>query len=397
MFKKVIFFKLVFVTVLSVFCPAVSAEAFIKLDQHSYGPRESIVVSVSDITAQMINEAAWIAIFRIDATYDEFEYDWANLNEEAKEYVLEAPINTGAYEVRLFKDGSSTDMSFIMSAPFNVEDSADMKNPENNMLKPMIPVTPDTVASSAPDSVTLPSHGGSFTTLAVASGVKLAWGPIADAVGYRIYRSATQGVEGISITDFPIASLSYVDVNVDANTTYCYMLRAVMKEANAITLEHEILSEPFIMGCVKTGDTILGGSISDMYGTTKNVVLMKVNDPFMSVNGVRQEIDPGRGTAPQIIFGRTIVPIRAIIETMLGTINWEDATQKITLNANGHSVIMWLNKKEIIVDGQNQMMDVTPVSINGRTMVPVRFAAENVGCFVDWIASTSEIVVVFFS
>jgi len=28
-------------------------------------------------------------------------------------------------------------------------------------------------------------------------------------------------------------------------------------------------------------------------------------------------------------------------------------------------------------------------------MVPVRFAAENVGCAVDWIASTNEIVIVF--
>jgi hypothetical protein len=43
------------------------------------------------------------------------------------------------------------------------------------------------------------------------------------------------------------------------------------------------------------------------------------------------------------------------------------------------------------------MMDVAPMTINDRTMVPVRFAAENVGCIVDWIGSTSEIVIVFFT
>jgi len=32
--------------------------------------------------------------------------------------------------------------------------------------------------------------------------------------------------------------------------------------------------------------------------------------PFMTVNGVRKEIDPGRGTVPVIVNSRTLVPIR---------------------------------------------------------------------------------------
>jgi hypothetical protein len=123
---------------------------------------------------------------------------------------------------------------------------------------------------------------------------------------------------------------------------------------------------------------------------------MKVDDPNMSVNGVEQEVDDGRGTAPIVINGRTMVPIRAVIEAMSGTVGWDAGTQKITLAAGGYTVEMWLNRKDLIVDGAPKEMDIAPSTVNDRTIVPVRFAAENVGCVVDWIASTQEIVVVFF-
>jgi len=45
----------------------------------------------------------------------------------------------------------------------------------------------------------------------------------------------------------------------------------------------------------------------------------------MTVNNVSQEIDPGRSTKPVIIpeWSRTVVPIRAIVEALGGTISWE--------------------------------------------------------------------------
>jgi len=132
-------------------------------------------------------------------------------------------------------------------------------------------------------------------------------------------------------------------------------------------------------------------------GKIQNTIQMDVNNPYMIVNGATQEIDPGRGTTPQIINSRTLVPIRAIIESMGGTVEWEAASEKITLTVNGHIISMWLNKKELAVDGKSQIMDVVPVSINGRTMVPVRFAAENAGCEVEWIESTKTVFLVYYT
>jgi len=58
-------------------------------------------------------------------------------------------------------------------------------------------------------------------------------------------------------------------------------------------------------------------------------------------------------------------------------------------------VVMWLNNREIIVDGEAKNMDVAPQTINDRTMVPVRFVAENIGCQIAWIGSTQEVIIVF--
>jgi hypothetical protein len=125
-------------------------------------------------------------------------------------------------------------------------------------------------------------------------------------------------------------------------------------------------------------------------------IIMKMNEPEMYVNMELQEIDPGRGTTPVSMNGRTMVPIRAIIEALGGSIDWDGATEKITMEANGHKVEMWLNKTDYVADGQNKTMDAAPVSVNGRTLVPLRAAAENVGCTVDWDPETQMIFVEYY-
>jgi len=122
-----------------------------------------------------------------------------------------------------------------------------------------------------------------------------------------------------------------------------------------------------------------------------NLITLKIDDPYMYVNGSKQEIDPGRGTVPMIMDGRTILPIRAIVEAMGGTAVWDDGNKSITLDANGHKVVMWLNQANFVADGKSLTIDVPPVSINGRTMIPLRFAGENLGCDVVWLPDTRGI------
>jgi hypothetical protein len=123
--------------------------------------------------------------------------------------------------------------------------------------------------------------------------------------------------------------------------------------------------------------------------------MIQLDNPNMSVDGVSMEIDTGRGTTPITIAGRTMVPIRAVVEAMGGTVEWDGSTQKITLKARGNTVEMWMGKTDININGVATKMDVAPASRNSRTFVPVRFAAENLNCKVDWINSTKEAVIVY--
>jgi uncharacterized repeat protein (TIGR02543 family) len=142
---------------------------------------------------------------------------------------------------------------------------------------------------------------------------------------------------------------------------------------------------------VTAGITLYAKWTASAAQSTGNLITLKIDDPYMYVNGVKQEIDPGRGTAPMIVGGRTIMPIRAVVEAMGGNIAYEDSTRAITLAAKGHSIIMWLDQQNFVVDGQSLSMDVAPASINSRTMVPLRFASENLGCDVKWIDATRSV------
>lgn len=143
------------------------------------------------------------------------------------------------------------------------------------------------------------------------------------------------------------------------------------------------------------------GLASAGYAETKTIVL-KLGDPYMTVNGVSQEIDPGRGTKAMEVKGRTLVPIRTIVENMGGTIAWNDVLKQITITANNKTIKMTVgyNKAEIkeMNGGDNwvtQTLDVAPMSINGRTMVPLRFATENLGAALAWDGASKKITLTF--
>jgi len=85
----------------------------------------------------------------------------------------------------------------------------------------------------------------------------------------------------------------------------------------------------------------------------------------MTVNGVQQEIDPGRGTKPVVINGRTMVPIRTIIENMGGTIGWDGVLQQVTMTANNKTVRVTLGYNKAEVKEQAVMWLQSQTVING--------------------------------
>src|SRR5450756_2098795 len=131
---------------------------------------------------------------------------------------------------------------------------------------------------------------------------------------------------------------------------------------------------------------LLGAALSS------TTVKLWIGNASMSVNGVQQPIDT-QGTKPVIVEGRTLVPIRAIIEAFGGSVAWESSTRKVTVTLGKDSLDLWIDKPQASLNGIALAIDaansaVVPVIMNGRTMLPLRFVAESLGIDVQYDAMT---------
>lgn len=123
------------------------------------------------------------------------------------------------------------------------------------------------------------------------------------------------------------------------------------------------------------------------------VIVLQINNPLMRVDERVVEIDPGRNTTPIILKGSTLCPIRAIVEALGGSIAWNGTEQKLTITLKNLKLEMWINKKTAKANGKSKTLNVPPQIINGRTMVPVRFVSEELGGNVFW-DSASRIITI---
>ena len=125
----------------------------------------------------------------------------------------------------------------------------------------------------------------------------------------------------------------------------------------------------------------------------ETIITLQIDNPDMTVNGQPNEIDPGRGTTPVIVSDRTLVPVRAIIEAVGGTVEWNQDTQTATLAYNGDVIRLTIDSATAYLNDVANELDVTPAIINDRTMLPIRFIAESFKFTVGWNGSTQTITI----
>jgi hypothetical protein len=94
-----------------------------------------------------------------------------------------------------------------------------------------------------------------------------------------------------------------------------------------------------------------------------------------------------------IVHGRTLLPIRVVIETLGGSAIWDPVRRRILLSLGTHFVTLIVGSTKADVDGSTVALDVSPMITNGRTLVLLRFVAENLGLQVTWDASTRTVTV----
>lgn len=113
-----------------------------------------------------------------------------------------------------------------------------------------------------------------------------------------------------------------------------------------------------------------------------NVIKMTIGSIEMSENGRVFYND----VAPVIVDNRTMVPIRVITELLGGTADWNEATKEVALTIDGKEIKMTVG---VVLEKYG----VAPVIINGRTYVPIRFVADELGAETSWDEAAKTVII----
>jgi len=114
------------------------------------------------------------------------------------------------------------------------------------------------------------------------------------------------------------------------------------------------------------------------------------NEVRVTINNQPVNFD---GQGPVIVDGRTLVPVRGVFEALDFDVDWDQASQTAHLTRTGQAVTISIGSSTFTVNGTSRQLDVPAQNIGGRTMLPIRAVLESVGYNVDWDGATSTILV----
>jgi hypothetical protein len=115
-----------------------------------------------------------------------------------------------------------------------------------------------------------------------------------------------------------------------------------------------------------------------------HLIQLSIGNTSATVNGTEMPL----AYAPFIgEGGRTMVPVRFIADAMSATTDWDSTTQTVTISHPGSGVLN-LIVGEALPDGMG-----TPEIRAGRTFVPVRFVADSMGGEINWNAATQTVTI----
>jgi len=126
------------------------------------------------------------------------------------------------------------------------------------------------------------------------------------------------------------------------------------------------------------------------------IIELKIGKNLIFVNNEPKGID----VPPEIIEGRTYLPIRHVVEPLGANVVWDGDEKKVTINFKEITIELWIGKNLAKVNGYYKLIDpdnprVVPMIIQGRTMLPVRFVAENLGCKVNWDPINQIVIIIY--
>ena len=165
---------------------------------------------------------------------------------------------------------------------------------------------------------------------------------------------------------------------------------------------------------VEITSTDVAGNTATTYltfkgGSKSTVIELWVGKTDFIVNGEKM---PNLATAPtasspplpKTFAGTTFMPVADVAKALGVEVTYEGKTKMVTLtqtldNGTKKVIQLWINKKQAKIDGKDVWIDTKkvlyPTILSGKTMLPLRFVAENLNCDVKYDTKTKKITVTY--
>ena len=107
---------------------------------------------------------------------------------------------------------------------------------------------------------------------------------------------------------------------------------------------------------------------------------------------------------PEIIDGRTMVPLRKIFEEIGALVKWDNDTQTVSARKNKKTITLSIDSADLQIDKgdtdeegnpiyETVTLEVPAQIVSGRTLVPARAISESFGLDVDWDEDNRKVTI----
>lgn len=96
---------------------------------------------------------------------------------------------------------------------------------------------------------------------------------------------------------------------------------------------------------------------------------------------------------PFLYRDRAMLPLRAISEVFGATVTWDQKSKLVTIKKDNNEIKLWVGSKLAISDKTDYNMDVEPIIVSSRVMVPLRFVMDVFGIDLRWDQKSSTVFI----
>lgn len=125
------------------------------------------------------------------------------------------------------------------------------------------------------------------------------------------------------------------------------------------------------------------------------VFLFGGQSPSQAADAVKLFVNGGElqsDVPPQVISGRTLVPVRFVAEALGASVGWDEASQTVTVRKDSAEIKLII-AGQVYKNGRTAAMDVPAQIIGGRAMIPIRFVSEALGAAVRWDGTAGAVYI----